>query len=246
MLKFNISGWAGYASGLHTQEAWRAWARQPCAPVGLEPPALTDVPAMARRRIDPLGRMAVQVALWCQKAEDNNVPLIFASRYGDIVRTHDLLKELVNEGVVSPTSFGLAVHNAIAAQYSMLRSNHGNYTALGAGTATAEAALLEAAGLLAEGTPEVLVVAYDALVPEVFSEFLDEAPACYAWAWNVRPDQGEGMRIGLETDASVMSALGSALPHMLDVHRFVISDDTCLTHRTGNTGWRWHRLSSDA
>ncbi len=244
MLRFNISSWAGYAAGLHSAAEWRAWAQNPYVPVECETPALADVSAMARRRIDPLGRMAIQVAQWCRAVDDARVPLVFASRYGDITRSHALLCELVDEGAVSPTSFGLSVHNAIAAQYSMLHGDRGNYTALGAGQATPEAALVEAAGLLADGAPEVLVVVYDTVVPSVYSQFVDEPLACYAWAWNVRTDQDEadGIRIGLEIDASAERS-ASTLPHALDVHRFLIGNGAELTHRTAGTGWRWRRLA---
>jgi hypothetical protein len=82
------------------------------------------------------------------------VPLVFASRHGDVARSMDLLGALASDQPLSPTGFGLSVHNAIAALYSIARGHRGNYLALAAGQATVEAACLEAAGLLADGARE--------------------------------------------------------------------------------------------
>ena len=73
---------------------------------------------MQRRRIERLGRMAIQTACWCQEAEESGVPLVFASRHGDVARSMELLEALAADEPPSPTTFGLSVHNAIAALYN--------------------------------------------------------------------------------------------------------------------------------
>ena len=78
---------------------------------------------MQRRRIERLGRMAIQAACWCQEAEESGVPLVFASRHGDVARSADLLNSLADDAALSPTAFGLSVHNAVAALYSITRGN---------------------------------------------------------------------------------------------------------------------------
>ena len=150
-IQFTIAEWAAWAPGLETADAWRVWARQPFPPHGQGTPALGEVPAMQRRRIDRLGRMAIQTAYWCQRAEAEGIPFVFASRHGDVACSVELLESLSRRETLSPTSFGLSVHNAIAALYSIVRGERGNYLALAAGHATPEAALVEAAGLLGDG-----------------------------------------------------------------------------------------------
>ena len=88
---------------------------------------------MQRRRIERLGRMAIQAACWCQEAEESGVPLVFASRHGDVARSMELLEALAADEPPSPTTFGLSVHNAIAALYSILRRDRGNYVAVAGG-----------------------------------------------------------------------------------------------------------------
>ncbi|MBF6023369.1 beta-ketoacyl synthase chain length factor [Lysobacter niastensis] len=243
MIEFTVADWAAWAPGLQQREDWQAWALQPTLPRGDDTPALSEVPAMQRRRIERLGRMAVQVACWCAPAsQSGEVPLVFASRHGDVQRSFELLDNLTRGEPMSPTHFGLSVHNAIAALYTIIRGERGNYTALAAGRSTAEAAMVEAAGLLADGAPEVLVVVYDAQPPEVYANFLDEPDPFYAWSWRVRAaGHGDGARISLASAPADGDREATVLPHGLDVMRFLLSGDAELQHCADGVGWTWRR-----
>lgn len=224
MIEFTVADWAAWAPGLHERGAWQAWSKAPVLPTGDDTPALPEVPAMQRRRIERLGRMAVQAAWWCSQAEAAGVPLVFASRHGDVQRSFELLEQLARGEPMSPTHFGLSVHNAIAALYSIVRGERGNYLALAAGRATAEAALVEAAGLLADGAPEVLVVVYDARPPAAYASFLDEPDPFYAWSWRVRAD-GEGTRLSLAWAAETTGDDASASEEALSAVRTLIAGE---------------------
>lgn len=241
MIEFTVNAWAAWAPGVETREAWQAWAQHPVLPTGGGMPALPEVPAMQRRRIDRLGRMAVQVACWCAQAEETGVPLVFASRHGDVKRSLELLQQQAQGEPMSPTQFGLSVHNAIAALYSIVRGQRGNYLALAAGNATAAAAMIEAAGLLADGAPEVLIVVYDACLPDTYASFVDEAQADHAWCWRVRAD-GEGQRLSLAWQAAVDdAAMTPALPASLEVLRFVLAGDAAHAQVADGLRWQWLR-----
>ncbi|PSD26840.1 3-oxoacyl-ACP synthase, partial [Stenotrophomonas maltophilia] len=116
MIEFSIVDWAAWAPGLSERSQWLGWADAPYPPVGEDTPALAEIPAMQRRRIERLGRMAIQAACWCEEGQgaDSQVPLVFASRHGDVARSMELLGALSNDQPLSPTGFGLSVHNAIA------------------------------------------------------------------------------------------------------------------------------------
>lgn len=240
-IQFTIAEWAAWAPGLETADAWQAWARQPFVPAGDGTPALGEVPAMQRRRIDRLGRMAIQAAYWCQRAEAEGIPFVFASRHGDVACSVQLLEALSRREALSPTSFGLSVHNAIAALYSIVRGERGNYLALAAGRATPEAALVEAAGLLGDGAPEVLVVVYDAALPEVYADFRDEPDPFHAWCWRVAPAGREGIRVSLACGAVSEPAPGATvgLPHGLEVLRFLLAGAGALRHHDDARQWEW-------
>lgn len=243
MIEFTVADWAAWAPGLTGAEDWRAWARQPYPPRGEDTPPLTEVPAMQRRRIERLGRMAMQAAYWCQPAQAEAMPLVFASRHGDPARSLELLDAMTRGEAMSPAGFSLSVHNAIAAMYSIVRGECGNYVALAAGAATAEAALVEAAGLLADGAPEALVVLYDSPLPEVYQSYADEPDPYYAWCWRIAR-AGEGPCIALANAADepgIEEPAPPGLPHGLDVLRFLLAGDAELTFRNQGVQWRWSR-----
>ena len=241
-IALTVTDWAAWASGLQAQDAWRQWAASPFIPAGLEVPALPEVPALQRRRIDRMGRMAIQVAWWCSEAHASGVPLVFASRHGDVQRSCELLAQLTSAESMSPTQFGLSVHNAIAALYSIVRGERGNYLALAAGRATVEAALVEAAGLLADGAAEVQVVMFEAPLPAIHADFADETDAGYAWSWRLRA-LGAGSRLSLTWSECADDATGAAdavaLPAGLAALRFFLSGDASYEHCVDGVHWHW-------
>ena len=238
-MEFSIEAWAAFAPGIGaTHDAWFAWARDPRPPHGDEAPALAEMAPMQRRRVDRLGRMALQVAWQCQQEADPDLPLVFASRHGDLARTYAMLGELARDEPLSPTHFGLSTHNAIAAQYSIARALTGNYTVVSAGAATAEAALVEALGLLADGAPAVLVVVYDGPTPADYAGFRDEPEGEYAWAWRVVPARAGLPVLDLRPEASGEARdAATELPHGLEVLRFLLAGDAELR----GPGGLWRR-----
>lgn len=240
--EFTIRDWQAFAPGIHDKLAWQAWAKAPWPPLGEGLPALAEMPPMHRRRVEKLGRMALQVAYWCQPEGSQEVPLVFATRHGDITRTHEMLKTLARDEPLSPTQFGLSTHNAIAAQYSIVRKLAGNYLAVSAGAATAEAAFVEALGLLADGVSEVLVVIYDGHLPDAYSCYADEPDAEYAWACRVaiaKPGESR-YSLDIEVDKPAVDAV-RMLPHGLEVLRFLISGERTLEFKCESRCWRWRR-----
>lgn len=246
-LSFVIRDWAAIGPGLHTQQAWQAWARAPGPLVGdLPAPPLPDVPAMLRRRISALGRLAFQAAYWCHAAEPG-MPVVWASRFGEVSRCLELLGDLNAGEAVSPTSFGLSVHNAISAQYSIARGDRANHTALAAGQASAASAVIEALGLLSDAEhAEVLIVDYDAPLPGNYAEFdAAEAPS-YAWAWRVaRPQAGEA-HLSLSCDSPSFASPATPWPAGVDLLRFAIGNDASLTQTTEGQCWTWRRHAATA
>lgn len=242
VVAFSVVDWAAWAPGLPDRQAWEAWARAPQLPHGDDTPALAEVPAMQRRRIERLGRMAIQAAYWCEAQLDGSMPVLFASRHGDVARSVALLKSLAADEALSPTGFGLSVHNAIAAFHSIVSGGRGNYLAIASGRGTAEAACIEAAGLLADGAPEVRVVCYEAPLPDDYREFADEPQAFYAWCWRIAPAGQAGVQIELGWDEAVPPAQTTRdLPHGLDVQRFLLSADAALGFADDARQWNWRR-----
>lgn len=181
--------------------------------------------------------------------------MVFASRYGDADRSLGLLDEMVQGQPLSPTAFGLSVHNAFSALYGIARGHTGNTTAICAGRATVGAALTEAAALLADGAPEVLVVFYEAPLPKHYTVFQDEAVSEYAWAWRVALPKAAQLCIRVTVGAEcahadgVMTDAASPLwPSGLTVLRHVLRQmampsavvaSRLLCHDRAGTHWTW-------
>ena len=206
---------------------------------------------MLRRRLSPLGRMVAWAAFRCQ-GDGTQLPIVLASRYGDAERSLQLLADFARGVPMSPADFALSVHNAIGAMYSIARSDAQASCSIAAGPASAAAGFIEAAGLLADGAKEVMLVCYDAPLPGDYASFADEPAAPYAWAWRVSapPASSDGAPSisvdwdAAEQDEAAEGATPPGLPFGLEAMRFAISPDasrkswerTCAGRR-----WRWSR-----
>lgn len=233
MPSFRVRRWAAWAPGLPSQEAWSAWLRTP-DPAALDGdgiPALTELPPMTRRRIDPLGRAALQVAFWAQGAEPTG-PVVFASRWGEIARSVTLLRQLTAGEPLSPTAFSLSVHNASSAVYSIARSDTANYSAVSAGPCSAAAGVCEALGLLADGAPQVLVVSIEAALPEPYLRFETAALPIRAWAALLEA----GGELTLQAGPHRGEPL-NGLPPDLAALQFLAGEAAELSQ----AGWQWSR-----
>ena len=252
-LRFSIAAQAAWAPGLSTASAWQAWAAQP-APIesaGLDP-ALARMPAMLRRRAGFLGKMALQVAYDCL-GERSAVPAVFCSRHGEVGRAVDLLGELARGEALSPTGFGLAVHNASAGLFSIARSDRANHLALAGGAATIEHGVIEACALLADGAPQVLLVAYDCPLPPALAGFQDCREQAHAWAWLLSAPAADPISLRWrsasqqECDAAAVAAASAdAQPGGLEILRFQLSGARALTRSAARRTWTWTRDAAHA
>jgi Beta-ketoacyl synthase, N-terminal domain len=236
-IELQIERWAAWAPGLASQEAWLRWLADP-VPVpepGEEVPSLAEVPAMMRRRIEPLGRVALQAAYWAQGSELTG-PVVFASRWGEVGRSVGMLQALAATQALSPTAFSLSVHNAIGALYSIARKDRHNYQAVSAAEFSAEAGFIEAAGLLADGAERVLLVYFDAPLPDIYAQFESNPALCFphAFACLLTSAQTSGIRLSC---GAARQPSRDVLAPGLEVLRFLIGDQARL-HRGS---WTWAR-----
>lgn len=241
---FGIRAWSAWANGLETQHDWQAWSADPYLPAATaQAPALPAMAAMLRRRLPLLGRVALASAYACEPdgAQPAGMPAVFASRHGDTERLVTMLTDLAAAEPLSPTAFGLAVHNAIGAVRSIDRADMNNLQALSAGRDTVEAAVLEACSLLADGAPEVMLVNYDAPVAGPYAPFADEPGCLYGWCWRIGAPRAGEPWYSLSLSDEPAATPAARLPHGLDVLRFMLSGDTRLHHWGERAGWHWQR-----
>ena len=235
---FSIARHAAWAPGLNTLDAWQAWAAAPHLIASGEEAPVRQLAPMLRRRAGTLGRMALEVAYQCMEGLAD-VPTVFCSRHGEVARAVGLLLDLARDEPLSPTAFGLAVHNANAGLFSIARGERSNHIAIAAGSATVEHAVIEACGLLADGATMVLLVACDASLPPPLEQFeeCDEQP--HAWAWLMVPaaERANGLAWRADPDAQA----SASQPGALEVLQFQISGQARMERAAERRRWTWTR-----
>ncbi len=236
MIRFEIEQWRAWAPGLEDAGAWRAWSQAPCRPASDDAqPDVGFLPAMQRRRLSRLARMAFAVATPLADGQPP-MPLVYCSRHGDTARGLALFEALAREEPLSPTHFSLSVHNAIIGLWSIQRGDTSEMTALAAEGDGLEHALLEAAGLLAEGAPQVLLVIAEDSPPPLYRPWIDDVPFPYALA--LRLAAGDGWALALTPG---VEAAPAEWPHALELIAHLNGMPgvrrLCWKHRT----WTWQR-----
>lgn len=159
-------------------------------------PALAAVPAMTKRRLSNLTRMAFEVALTATSDINQGQPVqystLFASRHGDLHKTLGLLQQLSKDEALSPTQFTLSVHNAISGQYSLYCQNQADSSAIAAGADSLHYALLEAGARLSTEAEleQILVVYADEQPPALYLPYCQEPAMPCALAILLNKRQG--------------------------------------------------------
>ncbi len=232
-MHFRIDQWRAWAPGLDSTEDWRAWCQSPVRLLDAQQqPDVGFLPAMQRRRLSRLARMLFQVA-WPLAEQQAALPLVFASRHGETPRTLAILSDLARGEPLSPTQFSLSVHNAIIGQWSILRGDSSEMTALAAEGDGLEQAMLEAGGLLAEGAPAVLLVIAEETPPPIYAAYVDDVPFPYSVALLLTP--GDDWQLTLES----ASGPRAPWPHPLNLVRALCGEQPVLHHHWKNRQWTW-------
>ena len=115
---------------------WRASETEP-------KPDVSFVPALLRRRLTGVERAALSVAHRVYP-EGEQVPVVFASRWGESGTTVKLMRQCHEDGEMSPAGFSNSVHNAAPGYFSLITHDKAPYTAIAAGADSYEMGLLEA------------------------------------------------------------------------------------------------------
>lgn len=239
-INFSITSYAAWAPGIETETAWHAWANNNLAIIDKAEPPLTAMPAMLRRRASIPGKMALEVAYRCL-GERTNIPIIFCSRHGECGRAAELISDMVRDVPISPASFSLSVHNATAGLFSIARHDHANSIALAAGHSTIEHAVIEACGLLADNQPAVLLVAYDYLLPPIFTTFQDCHEQPFAWAWLMQTTNDNSFSLTWSATQDAPSFNINSDPAGLEILRFLIQKKPSLERISNGRRWQWIR-----
>ena len=165
---------------VRTQAEWRASAESP-------KPDVSFVPAMERRRLTGVERAALAVAWQAYRAacaEGEQIPVVFASRWGEIGTTIKLMQQLHADGEMSPAGFSNSVHNAAPGHFSLFTRNKAPYTAIAAGADSYAMGLLEAQSM----PGKVLFVYAEEATPDFYKPHFADVQAAHAVAMVIDND----------------------------------------------------------
>ena len=153
------------------QAEWRATPEDPR-------PDVSFVPPMERRRLTGVERAAISVARKVYP-EGEEVPVVFASRWGEIGTTVKLMRQCHDDGEMSPAGFSASVHNAAPGVFSILTKNRAPYTAIAARARSREMGWLEATSMKGR----VVFVYAEEDTPELYRPEFGEVEAARAEAF---------------------------------------------------------------
>ena len=233
-VSFAVRQWSAWAPSLDSPEAWRLWA-DGCDGIPAEEttPDVRDLPAGLRRRLSRLGKIALRVAMDIEAEETPRV--VFSSRNGNVTEMLSLLKSLAVEEPISPTGFGMSVHNSLAGMLSIVSKNRESQTAIAAGGESLCLGLIEVLTCLKEdpSTP-VLLLHADETLPDFYAPFQDEdVPVCALALLISAKKEGEDAYSFGFSGAQTRQAPGDPLTSFI---RFLLRDEA---------NWRWSGAQGD-
>jgi hypothetical protein len=167
------------------------------------------------------------------------MPAVFCSRRGEVHRAVEILESVAKNEPLSPTAFGLSVHNTAATLYSIARCDTSYASALAAGQDSLAEGVFEACGVLGAGAERVLLVAYDDILPKQFARFADEADRSAALSLVIEPSGKNAYSV--ELSRSENSPALRPESQTLGVARFLRGDARELEMLSGSRRWMWRR-----
>lgn len=237
-----VKRWSAWAPDHRDEEAWRDWARAPVAPKGNAHPDVSFLPAMFRRRCNPLARLMLAAAFdGCEADAASEPRTVFASRHGSINDSLPLLEALALRKPLSPTAFSHTVHNVQAGLFSIAAENRQPSSSVSGSADTFESGFIEALTHL-DRDPErdVLLVVGDHPLHAVFAPLVDEDAVSYAFAL-LLSRSGSGTALRFELAPRRAPASPPPWPTALEFLRWLLSSEERLETGTGPSRFVWHR-----
>lgn len=242
-MRFYYSDLTAIMPGVCSFDEWQALVEKDVLPPSLDVPPC-PVPAMVRRRMTPLGRLALTALSEIAPADQE--PIVYASSWGEVGRTAALVNDVAADPqAMSPAGFSSSVHNAIAGVAAIWLKNHSEGPAITAGTLTTEAALVQCAAMLSAGASSIVLLRYDEPLPSLWqtrSHRYDTPERMFAWAMRlVREREGAKGSFFLEVLKQAQADIDEAhRNHCPADLAFLFGKMPCRIHTDNSSrGYRW-------
>jgi len=244
-LKLAIGNWSAWQPGNGQSSICRGSRFGQTYSHECDSPDVGMVPALQRRRLSSLARVAFHLLGQCTDPQAQE-PVVLSSVMGEINRTQHILEAIAADEPVSPASFSLSVHNAIGGLWSVINKIQAPVLALAPPDYSPVPALLEASGLLAEGGyPAVNVLYCEEKYPDFYLPFLDSPSFPVALAVRLVPNfdpSGVATKV-IELSRVDGPAESSSWKLLEDLAKLLAGDRNVLVLPGPSGTWRLERIA---
>lgn len=234
LITLNIDTWKANSAGLSTYQDWQEWASTQIWP---EDATLNvaNIPAMMRRRMSTLSKIAVQTAL--EIIQDQKIDyMVFSCRHGELHRSVDIVKAILQGEEASPMAFSQSVHNTSAGLATIATKQPIPLTSIAASQNTFQSALLEAWLYLAEHpNNKVLLVDFDEPLPDEYQQFETHHYQGYALGLVI----SQGSNLTISSCPSTNEKL--TMPQALTFLKHYLSNQSSWIIEGSTHAWQWQR-----
>ncbi|MGF1724292.1 beta-ketoacyl synthase chain length factor [Photobacterium nomapromontoriensis] len=243
-IKFNILNWSAISPGLTEPESWSQWlADGKCWPEALTAVPSDSIPAMMRRRMSTLSKLAVQTAITLSTDQQVDY-VIFSSRHGEFSRTCQLLDHVIAGQPASPMAFSQSVHNTAVGLFTIATKQAIPSTSVSACLHSVHAGLIEAVAYLSEYPHHrVLVVDFDEPLPDNYSIY--ERSPYHGYALGLVLSAGDQYQLDWQSQRIITQhdqPVGeSDYPQGLAIIAGLLSETDAWSVSDTRFDWRWQR-----
>ena len=191
MLRIQVQKWSFWSPESPDPAGWVKYWQNTGAEGMAGDPDVTAIPAMQRRRMSRLSRMALAAAL--DVISDEAVDYwIFCSQHGEIVRTSALLLSMTQGIELSPTAFAQSVHNTASGLFTVIAKTNMPSSSIASGANTFAYGWMDAQAYLARNPKDrVLLVDFDEVIPDEYQTYSNQMISDHALALVLRvADEG--------------------------------------------------------
>lgn len=185
-------------------------------------PSLSYIPTLAKRRFSQLTKMVVEVGYSLIK-KNEQVPIFFVSKYGDITKRAIINKKIMETSESSPSLFSCSTYNAAVAQLNILLKNNKRSVAISALENQLEIALVQIISFLKHSDEDkALLLIAEETIPEEYKSIYFDRFAVYCFGILISIKDGN-IKLSIEEDAKNQSSC-----KVLDFLKFLSSNNKSL------------------
>lgn len=236
-----LESWSAWAPSYETRQEWQGWQGDISQIDDQGSPDMQFLPAMFRRRLSRLSKLALTVAFDCITPQ-TSVSTVFASRHGELETSVKLLQNLADNCGLSPTKFSTSVHNTASGMYSIANKDRSPSTAIAAGIDTLEMGFIEASCQLASGKQnQVMLVLAEEPLHHHYRQYADIPEKSFAIAL-LLSNTDKGLKLTLNSEPS--SEQATTQQHGLSLISLLSGNKTSLNTHSERYAWNWNCLSA--